>query len=134
MTGAGHALAVCNGTIALRLALHVVGVGYGDQVLLSPLSFVATANAVAHLGPVPHFVDVEHNFLGLCPVALSARLKAITERRENTLSNKVTGRRIAAVLSVHVLGLPAELHQLREVADICGLPLVEDAAEALGSR
>ena len=58
VTGASHAVAVTNGTVALRLALHLLGVGASDEVLLPPLSFVATANAVAHLGAVPHFVDI----------------------------------------------------------------------------
>ena len=84
-------------------------------MLLPPLSFVATANAVAHLGAVPHFVDVEHNALGLCPVALAARLEAIAERREGNLVNRETSRRIAAVLPVHVFGHPAEVDQLRVV-------------------
>ena len=133
VTGARHAVVVSNGTSALRLALHLVGVRPGDEVLLPPLSFVATANAVAHLGSVPHFVDVEHNTLGLCPLALASRLEAIAERREGSLVNRETGRRLAAVLPVHVFGHPAEVQQLREVADTWGLPLVEDAAEALAS-
>ena len=133
ITGASHAVVVSNGTVALRLALHLVGVRPGDEVLLPPLSFVATANAVAHLGAVPHFVDVEHNSLGLCPIALSERLEAIAQPREGTLFNRETGRRIAAVLPVHVFGHPAEVIQLREVADKWGLTLVEDAAEALAS-
>ncbi len=133
ITDATHAVVVSNGTVALRLALHLVGVGYGDEVLLPPLSFVATANAVAHLGAVPHFVDIECNALGLCPVALAARLESIAERREGTVINKETGRRIAAVLPVHVFGHPAEVDQLRVVADTWGLPLIEDAAEALAS-
>ena len=132
-TSAEHAVVVSNGTVALRLALHLVGVSHGDEVLLPPLSFVATANAVAHLGAVPHFVDVEPNALGLCPAALTSRLEAIAERREGTLVNRETGRRIAAVLPVHVFGHPAEVDQLRAVADTWGLPLVEDAAEALAS-
>lgn len=133
ITGAGHAVAVSNGTVALRLALHLVGVGPGDEVLLPPLSFVATANAVAHLGAVPHFVDVEPSALGLCPAALAARLEAVAERREGRLENRETGRRIAAVLPVHVFGHPAAVDQLRAVADGWGLPMVEDAAEALAS-
>ena len=68
-TGAAHAVAVTNGTVALRLALHVVGVMPGDEVLLPPLSFVATANAVAHLGAVPHFVDVDPITLAMDPSA-----------------------------------------------------------------
>jgi len=133
ITGASHALVVSNGTVALRLALHLVGVGHGDEVLLPPLSFVATANAVAHLGALPHFVDVEHNALGLCPDAVAARLENIAERRDDTLVNKETGRRIAALLPVHVFGHPAEVDQLRAVADTWGLPMIEDAAEALAS-
>ena len=133
ITGAGHAVAVSNGTVALRLALHLVGVGPNEEVLLPPLSFVATANAVVHLGAVPHFVDVEPNFLGLCPAALAARLDAVAEWREGKVINRESGRRIAAVLPVHVFGHPAEVDQLSAVADAWRLPMVEDATEALAS-
>ena len=133
ITGAQHAVVVNNGTNALRLALHLVGVGPGDEVLLPPLSFVATANAVAHLGAVPHFVDVNPSDLGICPAALSAHLDSITYRRDSVLINRETGRRIGALLPVHVFGHPAQVDQLRAVADTFGLPMVEDAAEALSS-
>jgi len=132
-TGAVHAVAVTNGTVALRLALHLVGVSAGDEVLLPPLSFVATANAVAHLGAMPHFVDVEAGGLGMDPAALAARLEAVAERREGGVFNRSTGRRLAAVLPVHVFGHPAYIQELRAVSEAWGLPLVEDAAEALGS-
>jgi perosamine synthetase len=134
ITGAGHVVAVSNGTVALRLALHLVGVRPGNEVLLPPLSFVATANAVAHIGAVPHFVDVEPSAFGLCPAALAARLEAVAEQREGFVLNRETGRRIAAVLPVHVFGHPAKVDQLRAVSDSWGLPMVEDAAEALASR
>ena len=130
---ASYAVAVSNGTVALRLALHLVGVGRDDEVLITPLSFVATANAVSHLGAVPHFVDVEPKSLGLSSAALSARLESVAERREGCIFNKETGRRIAAVVPVHIFGHPAEVDLIRTVADNWGLPMVEDAAEALGS-
>ena len=133
ITGASHAVVVCNGTVALRLALHLVGVDHGDEVLLPPLSFVATANSVAHLGAVPHFVDIEGKALGLCPDALASRLEVVAERRGDSVFNRETGRRIAAVLPVHVFGHPAEVEKLRALTDTWGLPLVEDAAEALSS-
>ena len=117
----------------MRLALHLVGVRHGDEVLLPPLSFVATANAISHLGAVPHFVDVESKSLGLCPAALTAHLETVAEKREGYVVNKETGRRISAVLPVHIFGHPAEVSQLCEIAHSWGLPLVEDAAEALGS-
>ena len=132
-TGAAHVVAVTNGTVALRLALHLAGVKPGDEVVLPPLSFVATANAVAHLGAVPHFVDVEPTTLALDPSALAERLEQLAERRDGRLLNRQTGRRLAAVLPVHVFGHPADGMALRQVADAWGLPLVEDAAEALGS-
>lgn len=132
-TGAAHVVAVTNGTVALRLAMHLVGVEPGDEVFVPPLSFVATANAVAHLGAVPHFVDVESTTLAMDPVALAERLEQLAERQGGQLLNRETGRRLAAVLPVHVFGHPADGTALRKVADAWGLPLVEDAAEALGS-
>ena len=132
-TGAEHAVAVTNGTVALRLALHLVGVSADDEVFLPPLSFVATADAVAHLGAIPHFVDVEAGSLGMDPLALAARLEAVAERRDGGVFNRRTGRRLAAVLPVHVFGHPSRIKEVRTVADDWGLPLVEDAAEALGS-
>jgi perosamine synthetase len=132
-TGAADVVAVTNGTVALRLALHLVGVEPGDEVLLPPLSFVATANAVAHLGAVPHFVDVEPTTLAMNPAALADRLEQVAVRRDGQLLNRQTGRRLAAVLPVHVFGHPADGMGLRHVSAAWGLPLVEDAAEALGS-
>ena len=70
-TGSVQVVAVTNGTVALRLALHLAGVEPGDEVLLPPLSFVATANAVAHLGAVPHFVDVDPITLAMDPYVLA---------------------------------------------------------------
>ena len=133
VTGANHAVAVTNGTVALRLALHLLGVGAGDEVLLPPLSFVATANAIAHLGAVPHFVDIEPSTLGLCAQALTERLERIAERTPAGLINRETGHRLAALLPVHVFGNPADLPGLLAVAEAWGLPVVEDAAETLGS-
>lgn len=133
ITNASHVVAVSNGTVALRLSLHLLGVGFGDEVLMPPLSFVATANAVSHLGAVPHFVDVEPTSLGLCAASLAARLESVAEQRKDCVVNRETGRRIAAVLPVHVFGHPAEVDQLKAVADAWGIPMVEDAAEALAS-
>ena len=133
ITGASNAIAVSNGTVALRLALHVIGVEACDEVMVPPLSFVATANAVAQLGAVPHFIDVEANSLGMCAEALSERLDRVAELRDNKVVNKETGRRISAVLPVHVFGNPANVEGIRDVAGKWGIPMVEDAAEALGS-
>ena len=132
-TGASYAVAVTNGTVALRLGLHLLGVRAGDEVLMPPLSFVATANAVAHLGAKPHFVDVEPGSLGLDPEAVRDRLETVAVQSADGLRNRETGRRLGAVLPVHVFGHPARLPELMEVAEAWGLPVLEDAAEALGS-
>ena len=96
VTNVPKSVAVVNGTSGLQVALNLVGVQPGEEVITQSLTFVATANAVAHLGGVPHFVDIQHGNLGLCPIALNARLEAIAERHEGKLINKETGRRIAA--------------------------------------
>ena len=132
-TEAKYAVAVTNGTVALRLGLHLVGIKPGDEVLMPPMSFVATANAVSHLGAIPHFVDIEKETLGICPESLADRLGSVGEKREGGLFNRETGRRIGAVLSVHVFGNPAAVDKVKQVCEKWQLALVEDAAEALGS-
>ena len=132
-TGAKHAVAVVNGTAALQVALQLAGVGRDDEVLIPALSFVATANAVAHLGAVPHFVDSAETTLGLDPAALGAYLEAVAERAGDGWRNARTGRRLAAIVPMHTFGHPVDLTGLVEVAGRYGLPVVEDAAESLGS-
>lgn len=132
--GVAHCVALVNGTGALHLALRVVGVGPGDEVIVPAMTFVATANAVRHAGAVPHFVDSEARTLGLDAQALARHLDAVAERRGGQLFNRETGARIAAILPVHVFGHPADMDPLMELAEAHGLAVVEDAAEALGSR
>ncbi len=132
-TKAPHVVAVTNGTVALRLALHLVGVRIEDEVLMPSLSFVATANAASHLGAHPHFVDIEDTSLGLCAEKLERHLANVAIFDGEQLINRVTKRRIAAVVLVHVFGHPANASDIKKVADKWNLPLVEDAAEALGS-
>ncbi len=132
-TGAKNVIAVSNGTVALRLALYSAGVKPNEEVLIPPLSFVATANSVSHLGAIPHFIDIEPETLGMCPVALEKRLKDITVKKGKFLFNKFTGNRISAVLPVHVFGLPAQINSIKKICLNWEIPLIEDAAEALGS-
>lgn len=131
--GAAHGVAVANGTAALQVALQVAGVAPGDEVLMPALTFVATANAASHLGAMPHFVDSTRDTLGLCPARLARHLDKIAERRGDAVYNKGTGRRIAAVVPVHIFGCPVDMEALRAVVADWPMPIVEDAAEALGS-
>ena len=132
-TGAKNAIALTNGTVALRLALFLVGVKQEDEVLVPPLSFVATCNAISHLGAFPHFIDIENKTFGMDPICLHKHLKKIGIYKNGNLINKETNRRISAICPVHVFGNPADCIKLKEVANYWSLPLVEDAAEALGS-
>lgn len=132
-TGARHAVAVVNGTVALQVALAMAGVRPGDEVLMPALTFVGTANAVHHAGAVAHFVDSGESTLGLDPYALKTYLSDIAASSSNGCVNKITGRSIAAVVPVHVYGHPVDMQALQAVCKSFGLPIVEDAAESLGS-
>lgn len=132
-TGARHAVAVVNGTAAQHMALLLVGVQSGDEVLVPSLSFVATANAVAHCGAIPHFVDCTERTLGMDPARLEEHLKRVSEPVAGGLRNVITGRRIAGVVPMHTFGHPVEIAELMRVAGRFGLPVIEDAAESLGS-
>lgn len=116
--GAPCACAVSNCTTALHLALHVAGVGPGDEVVTVSHSFIATANAVRHCGAVPVFVDIDARTFNLDPALIEA---AITPRTR-------------ALLCVHQMGMPCDLARIVDIARRHGLPLIEDAACALGSK
>lgn len=131
-TGAAAAVAVSNGTVALQVALLMAGVQQGDEVIVPALSFIATANAVAHVGAHPIFVDSEAETLGMSPEAVSDLLANAT-RSGSELFNPITGRRIAAIVPMHTLGHPLRIVELMDVANVFGVPVVEDAAESLGS-
>ena len=112
VTGSRHAVATVNGTAALHVALKLAGVQPGDEVLVPALSFVATANAVAHCGAIPHFVDSEEKTLGLDPGALRDYLASMADRSGGTARNRNTGRKLAALVPMHALGHPADLDGL----------------------
>lgn len=132
--GTAYGVAVVNGTAALEVAMKIVGVQPGDEVLIPTLTFSATANAAHHLGAIPHFVDSAESTLGLDPTALRTHLSRIGEARRNGLYNRETGRRISCVVPVHVFGHPVDMERLGDVAREFDLVIVEDAAESLGSR
>jgi aminotransferase in exopolysaccharide biosynthesis len=132
--GAAHAVVTVNGTAALQVALRLAGVGPNDEVITQPLTFVATANAIAYNNASPVFIDVEKDTLGLCPNALEKFLNQNTQRKEQGAINKTTGQRIAAIVPMHTFGNPCRMDKILELADHWKIPVVEDAAEALGSR
>jgi len=132
-TGASHVVATVNGTAALHIALLLAGVETGDEVLVPPLTFVATANAISYCNGTPHFVDIDPVTLGIDVAALDAYLNDIGEHTSDGLVNRRTEKRIRAVIGVHVFGHPCDLDPLLDLCRRHRLVLIEDAAEALGS-
>ncbi|MGN6399597.1 MAG: LegC family aminotransferase [Flavisolibacter sp.] len=133
ITGARFAIATTNGTIALHLALLVAGVKPGDAVITQSLTFAATANAIAHAGATPVFVDVDRDTMGLSPVALKEWLDENTIIKEGACFIQSTGQRIAACAPMHTFGFPLRIEEVVSVCNAYHIPVVEDAAESLGS-
>ncbi len=133
ITGAKYAIACANGTSALQVALHLAGVRPQEVVITQSLSFVATANAIHHCGAEPVFLDVDTDTLGLCPKAVRRFLEEHCEIKNNTCYHKATQKRIAACVPMHSFGHPCKIEEICEICAKWHIPVVEDAAEALGS-
>lgn len=132
-TGTPRAVAVVNGTAALQVSLLLASVQAGDEVLTQALTFVATANAIVYNGSLPVFLDTDRDTMGLSPDAVHAYLETFGELREDGCYNKKTGRRISACVPMHTFGFPVRLDELLAVCRKWQVPVVEDAAESLGS-
>jgi len=131
--GVKHAVATVNGTAALHIALLLAGVKPGEEVITQAVTFVATCNAINYCGAAPVFVDIDAATLGLSSRAVAEFLEQCAEHRDDGVYNKVSGNRIAACVPMHVFGHPCDMQGLTRVCADYGIPVVEDAAEALGS-
>tara|TARA_B100000900_G_scaffold412322_1_gene433853 strand:- start:944 stop:2083 length:1140 start_codon:yes stop_codon:yes gene_type:complete len=126
--------AVVNGTAGLQVALRLVGVKKDTEVITQALTFVATANAIAYNNAHPIFLDVDIDTMGLSPKAVRVFLEEFGELRKNGCYNKKTGRKIAACVPMHTFGFPVHIDELLKICNLWKIPLVEDAAESLGSE
>ena len=133
-TGAKYAVATVSGTAALHACLTAIDVGYGDEVIIPSLTFVATGNAVKYCGAEPVFLDVEPMTGTISPDALRRFLSSETKYVNGRLVNKSTQRPIKACIAMHTFGHPARITKLSEICKSFEIDLLEDAAEALGSR
>ncbi len=132
--GAKEAVAVMNGTVGLQIALQVIGVEPGDEVLVSDLTFVAPVNAIRYCQATPIFIDADPTIWQMDVEKLEAFLNTECQARDEVCFNKKTGRRIRAILPVHILGLACEMDRMMGLARRFHLKVVEDAAEAIGVR
>ena len=133
LTQTKKSVAVVNGTSALQVALRLVGVKKDDEVLTQALTFVATANAILYNNAIPVFLDVDIDTMGLSPIAVEEFLEEYAEIIEDGCYNKSTGRKIAACMPMHTFGFPIHLDKLIIVCKKWCIPIVEDAAESIGS-
>ncbi|WON96143.1 DegT/DnrJ/EryC1/StrS family aminotransferase [Sphingobacterium sp. UGAL515B_05] len=115
--------ALSSGTAALHIALIECGVGYGDEVICQSMTFSASANPIAYQGATPIFVDSEKDTWNMCPIALK---EAVTDRI-------LKGKKPKAIIVVHLYGMPAKMDEILTIAQEFDIPIIEDAAEALGS-
>lgn len=132
-TGAKYAIAAVNGTSALHIALLITGVKAHHEVITQPLTFIATANAIAYTGASPVFIDVDLDTMGLSPKAVLKFLKEHCEMVNGNCVNKGTGRIIKACVPMHTFGFPCRIDELKDICDQFNIVLVEDSAESLGS-
>jgi perosamine synthetase len=132
-TGSKHAIATVNGTSALHIALLLSGVKPNTEVITQPLTFVATCNAISYCGAYPTFVDVDNDTLGMSPESLESFLAENCLVKDDGVYNKLTNRKITAIVPVHTFGHPCKIDKIIEIANEYNIPVVEDAAEALGS-
>jgi dTDP-4-amino-4,6-dideoxygalactose transaminase len=121
--GIAAAAALSSGTAALHLALILLDVGPGDEVICQSFTFSASANPIVYQGATPVFVDSEFQTWNMCPDSLRA---AILDRSDK-------GKMPKAIIPVHLYGMPARMNEIMAIADEYGIPVIEDAAEALGS-
>ena len=131
--GVAKAVVCVNGTNAIHLALQLVGVQRDCEVITQPLTFIATANAIAYCGAIPVFLDVDKETMGLSPKSLQQFLEGQTEQKNGNCYNKTTGRKIAACVPMHTFGHPCKIDEIANICQKFNIELVEDAAESLGS-
>ncbi len=131
--GTRHAVATVNGTAALHIALLVAGVEPDDEVLISTLTFVAPANAARYVSAWPVFIDADPTYWEMDPQKVADFLGQECESRGGKLYNRKTGRRVSAIVPVHVLGHPVDLDPILEVARKHELVVIEDATESIGA-
>ena len=132
-TKSKYSIATSSGTSALHLVLKYFNLGFNDEVIIPSLTYVATANAVRYCNSTPNFVDIEKKNLGICQNKLEAYLMRITKRIGRYYYNKKTGRKIKALIAVHLYGFPCKINEIKKICKKYNIILIEDAAEALGS-
>ncbi len=130
--GVKHGIATASGTAALHTALLVAGIGPGDEVLVSTLTFIAPVNAIRYVGALPVFIDAEADYWQMDPERVLEFIESECSWDGSKLLDRKTGCRVRAILPVHILGHPVNMDPIVEIAARYGLVVIEDATESLG--
>lgn len=133
-TTAKHAAVLSSGTAAIHLALIMLGVERDDYVICQSFTFSASANPIRYLGANPVFVDSETDTWNMCPRELEKAVESCIKGGKDSRGNTLSGKKPKAIIPVHLYGMPARMDDIMAVAARYGIPVIEDAAEALGSR
>jgi aminotransferase in exopolysaccharide biosynthesis len=133
ITGAKYAIATVNGTAALHIAMHAIGVDETCEVITQPLTFVATCNAISYTNATSIFVDVDKDTMGLSPASLEEFLQENCEIQNNQCINKNTRKIVKACVPMHTFGFPCRIQEIVEICNRWNITVIEDAAESLGS-
>ena len=131
-TSAKYAIATSNGTSALHISLLLADVGWDNEVITQPLTFVATCNAISYCGAKPLFIDVDRETMGLSPISLKEFLENNTTVINQQCVNNTTGKVIKACVPMHTFGHPCKIDEIKDICDQYHIVLIEDAAESLG--
>jgi len=134
LSGAKFGAAMGAGTMALHMSLHAYNIGVGDLVILPSFTFIASANSIAHVGARPWLFDIEANSWTLDPAQVRSALENKAEKHGDDWFHKETGERIAAIMPVYTLGTPADMDAINSIANDYGLPVIADAAAAIGAN
>lgn len=133
-TGSVGAVATSSGTTGIHAALTAIGVKQGDLVIIPTFTFIASANAVRHCGADPWLIDISESTWCLDPEVVAEEIKKNCKKREGSLYHKTTNKRVAALMPVYTLGNTPDMKRFRAIADEYGIPLVVDAACAIGAK
>ena len=113
-----YTLGICNATQGLQLSLHSLGIGYGDEVIVTPYSWISSASCVLMQGAIPRFVDIESDSFGLSPESIKKNINSRTK----------------AVILVHMFGYPAKIHEIQDICNSNSIYLIEDASHCHGAK
>ena len=133
LTKSKFSIATINGTSAIQIAIKACGIKKNEEILIPNLNYVGSSNAAIYCGAVPHFVDVESNSLGIDTVKLEIYLKKICKIKNKLTINKLTQRKITAIMPTHVFGNSSEISKILKIAKKFNLKVIEDASECVGS-